>query len=315
MFAEVTHNTDTLSGGYRRRRQFAITLGMLAIVVASCGSDEAANEPAARVVVLSAFPAELAPLLGRASIDETMLIEDRVFRSGTLAGMPVVLGLTGIGLANATLRASAVLERFDVAGVIVSGVGGSPLRIADVVVPAVWSFVDGTTYTIDAQWQVLAEQIAAGSLALERCTVRPDVPSNDLVCLPHEPSVVVGGRGQSTDPFGDVALRCRQGGDDVFGCDVEAGSAAAGAGGAAGVRTSTTPDLELRMEDMETAVIAREAAARGLPFIAFRAVSDGEGDPLELPGFPAQFNAYYRLAARNAAAVTVAFLDRIAARR
>ena len=62
--------------------------------------------------------------------------------------------------------------------------------------------------------------------------------------------------------------------------------------------------------DMETAAIARETAARGLPFIAFRATSDGSGDPLGLPGFPAQFFAYYRLSAHNAAAATVAFLRR-----
>jgi nucleoside phosphorylase len=66
--------------------------------------------------------------------------------------------------------------------------------------------------------------------------------------------------------------------------------------------------------DMETAAIAREAATRGLPYIAFRAGSDGSGDPLGLPGFPAQFYAYYRLAARNAAAATSAFLERLAER-
>jgi nucleoside phosphorylase len=63
---------------------------------------------------------------------------------------------------------------------------------------------------------------------------------------------------------------------------------------------------------METAIVARAMAARGLPFIAFRAVSDGAGDPLDLPGFPAQFFAYYRLAARNAAAAAIAFVERLA---
>jgi len=61
---------------------------------------------------------------------------------------------------------------------------------------------------------------------------------------------------------------------------------------------------------METAAVAREAQGRGVPFIAFRAVSDGAGDPLGLPGFPTQFFAYYRLAAHNAAAATTAFVTR-----
>jgi nucleoside phosphorylase len=67
-------------------------------------------------------------------------------------------------------------------------------------------------------------------------------------------------------------------------------------------------------EDMETAAVAAEAAARSLPFIAFRAVSDGAGDPLGLPGFPAQFFAYYPLAADNAAAAATAFLERVRSR-
>ena len=66
---------------------------------------------------------------------------------------------------------------------------------------------------------------------------------------------------------------------------------------------------------METAAIGREATLRGLPFIAFRAGSDGAGDPLGLPGFPAQFYAYYRLAAHNAAIATRAFLERLSARK
>ncbi|MFN8544711.1 MAG: hypothetical protein U0807_10995 [Candidatus Binatia bacterium] len=72
---------------------------------------------------------------------------------------------------------------------------------------------------------------------------------------------------------------------------------------------------------METAAVAAVAAARGVPFLGVRGVSDGTGDPLGLPGFPAQFFAYYRLAADNAAAVVARLLatlpaaDRPRARR
>jgi adenosylhomocysteine nucleosidase len=65
---------------------------------------------------------------------------------------------------------------------------------------------------------------------------------------------------------------------------------------------------------METAAIGREALARQVPFIAFRATSDGAEDPLMLPGFPAQFFAYYRLAAQNAAEASAAFLERVSRR-
>ena len=61
-------------------------------------------------------------------------------------------------------------------------------------------------------------------------------------------------------------------------------------------------------QDEETAAVATVAAARGVPFLGFRAVSDGAGDPLGLPGFPVQFFFYRQLAADNAAIATMAFL-------
>src|SRR5262249_59929832 len=99
---------------------------------------------------------------------------------------------------------------------------------------------------------------------------------------------------------------CILAGRGILGCDVVPGCAAAA--GAVGLATSDEPDAV----DEETAAVAREARARGVPFIAFRAVSDSDrsSDPLGLPGFPLQFFAYYRLAADNAAAATAAFVTR-----
>ena len=74
------------------------------------------------------------------------------------------------------------------------------------------------------------------------------------------------------------------------------------------------PNDPIVVEDMETAAVARVAAARHIPFLAFRALSDSDaadhgGDPLMLPGFPVMF-VYAQLAADNAAAAVIAFLDR-----
>jgi nucleoside phosphorylase len=60
--------------------------------------------------------------------------------------------------------------------------------------------------------------------------------------------------------------------------------------------------------DEETAAAGQIAKDHATPFIAFRAISDGPGDPLMLPGFPAQFFVYKQLAADNAAAMTLAFV-------
>lgn len=55
--------------------------------------------------------------------------------------------------------------------------------------------------------------------------------------------------------------------------------------------------------------VAMVSAEHGVPFLGVRAVSDGPGDPLGLPGFPVQFFVYRQLAGNNAAAVTIAFLE------
>jgi nucleoside phosphorylase len=281
-----------------------------------CGSGDSGTSRPPLVAVLSAFPAELAPHVERASITDIIVIEGHVFRVGVLDGVPVLLGLTGIGLANAAATTQALLERFDVTGIVVSAVAGSSrLRIGDVAVPASWMAGDGTSYAADPQWLALAADIArAGTVSRERCTMVPTA-SEEPVCMAQEPAVVVGGVGVSTDPFGGKPFLCRPGGGDLFGCDVEPARAVAVRRGAVLERRASGAGETPAVEDMETAAIAREAAARGVPFIAFRAVSDGPGDPLGLPGFLAQFSAYYHLAARNAAAATAVFLHRVAATR
>jgi hypothetical protein len=62
-------------------------------------------------------------------------------------------------------------------------------------------------------------------------------------------------------------------------------------------------------QDEETAAVDAVARAHDAPFIGFRAISDGGGDPIGLPGFPFQFFYYRQLAADNAAITTLAFLS------
>jgi adenosylhomocysteine nucleosidase len=79
-----------------------------------------------------------------------------------------------------------------------------------------------------------------------------------------------------------------------------------------GMNTAPSDEPLPYVKDMETAAVARVAAEHGVPFIAFRAASDGTSDPLGLTKPFAQFFVYYRLAARNAAAATVGFLEELA---
>jgi nucleoside phosphorylase len=305
------------------RGPFALVVG-LAIACAGCSSDDrcdaqpGAAAPAA-IAVLGAMPSELAPLVERATLDDTQVIDGHVFHLGTLGGERVVLAMTGIGLVNATETSRVLLDNFAVRGMIFSGVAGSPHRIADVTVPLVWALPDGEPLPVDDDWLAHARNVAAsGDVSFERCTPYPlDDPAAELVCLAFEPAIFVSGRGESSDPYSGGSVVCRPGAGDVFGCDPDLPAASTAVAHA----SSATPALERTADDatdevtvdMETAAVAREAAARGLPFIAFRAVSDGAEDPLGLPGFPSQFFAYYRLAAENAAIATAAFLEELSA--
>lgn len=287
--------------GTASHRAAAVLAGLALGLFVACG-DGGSGGDAARVAVLSAFPGELAAVLAGTTVEETVEVAGRTVRLGTLGGTPVAVAMTGIGLVNAATTTRALLERLPIRGVVVSGVAGSSLRIADVAAPVRWSLPDGSVYAAHPAWVKLARRLAdGGGVALERCTSVANA-SPDLVCLDPPPVLVVGGDGVSADPFGGAPFPCRPTGGDVFGCDVVPAAAAVRAAAA---------DAPPLIEDMETAAIAHEAATRGVPFIAFRAVSDGAGDPLGLPGFPQQFYAYYRLAAANAAAAAEALVARL----
>jgi nucleoside phosphorylase len=276
------------------------------------------------VAVLSAFPAEGAAVVERATVTGTTVVNGRKFRFGALGGVHVIMGLTGIGPVNAAATTSELLDRFPVSGVVVSAVAGSTVQVGDVMVPERWELADGTSYPVDTHALVVARRIAqAGVPDLEQCTIAVGHENVGQVCFPNPPTIRIGGVGMTSDPANGQAEPCNPNAGalaPVFGCDVtdagisadQASGAAVGGAGNAGLQPAA--DEAPVVEDEETAAIAAEADKRGIPFIAFRGVSDGAPDPLNLPGFPTQFFAYYPISANNAAAATVAFLERFAAR-
>jgi nucleoside phosphorylase len=287
--------------------RLVVSLALLAGCGSDDGNDGATTDPAP-IAVLSAFPAELAAVLAQAEVDDTQVVEGRIVRTGTIGGVPVLMAMTGIGLLNASATTDIILDNFHISGVVVSGVAGSPRRIGDVVVPRTWSRQDGEPFAADPHWLARVEQLArAERFALERCTT----VRNDPVCLNFDPEVFVEGAGSSSDDFGALPFKCSANGGAVFGCDVpnadDVPRAAAMQQLARAVLTATEPD-EPSSVDMETAAIGASATRHGVPYVAFRAVSDGAEDPLNLPGFPAQFFAYYPLAAQNAAAAAATFV-------
>ena len=260
------------------------------------------------IAVFAAFPAELAALLEHTEVDHEVELNGRMFRVGTLSGVRVVVGMTGIGLVNATATSSAVLDAFAFDAAVFSGVAGSTQRIGDVVVPVRWELSNGDGFDADPALLDLAREVATRTeLSFDHCTDIPMRPT-EQVCVLQDPMLSVGGIGVSDDPFNGMPLVCQPGTGDVFGCDPDEPAATPTPAAIAAGADTETPIAQ----DEETAAVARESAARGIPFIGFRGVSDGAGDPLNLPPNTfQQFFVYYRLAAHNAAVAVTKFFDEL----
>ena len=68
-------------------------------------------------------------------------LNGNTFTTGTLAGKPVVLFLSGISMTNATMNTQLALDRFKVSHIVFSGIAGGvnpQLHVGDVTVPAQW---------------------------------------------------------------------------------------------------------------------------------------------------------------------------------
>ena len=274
----------------------------------------AAAEP--RLVVLSAFEPEWLALREGLADAETELVNGNRFVTGTLEGKPVVLALSGVSMVNAAMTTQMLLDRYEVEGIVFSGIAGGvdpDLNIGDVVVADRWGQyldvilareTDGTFaippwmstdfapygmihvrnqtvqtagaeapetrfwFETDPAMLAVAERVAGG-LSLPECNA-------ENACLSEPPRIVVGGAGVSGAAFVDNA-DFREWASDTF---------------------------EARVLDMESAAVAHVAYANGVPFIAFRSLSDlaggGEGEN--------EMGTFMSLAAGNAASVVRAFL-------
>jgi hypothetical protein len=293
-----------------------------------------------RTLILSAMPIEIGPIYAKTRVEKTVTADGHDFFVGTLQSHDVVLSLTGIGPVNAAHRAEQALKLFacngrpGFDGIVFSGVAGGDW-IGNVTVPVRWTLDKGKTFIpVDKRMLAAARTVAASHVALEQqapagdpacgCVVSPQAVGT--VSVTHKPTIEVGGNGETTDPFSGRALPCAPGGGDVAGCEpcaLQGDHATQGQQFATGVAPFVDPSFftgygastapgkgHYVAEDEETAAVATAAAHARVPFLGFRAVSDGGGDPLGLPGFPVQFFYYRQLAADNAATVTLAFLTK-----
>jgi nucleoside phosphorylase len=266
-------------------------------------------------------------------------VDSRHYYLGTFGGKKVIVAMTGIGMENATDTTEAALSHFtpdsgtSIDAVVFAGVAGGMGRteIGDVAVPARWTDDGGATWhAVDPGMLAAAKMLAVelestdtiGDPARRICGPLARSP---LIDLNREPRLYAGGDGSSDDNNNGTAFPSIPLGGAIFGPQPLAapdysplftGNFFRALGpflvrgvisNITGFLTATGPPVDA--VDQETAAAQQVADARGVPFIGIRGMSDGPGDPLNLPGYPFTFFVYKQIAADNAAIVTEAFLE------
>ena len=273
-------------------------------------------DPVERIAVVSAFAPEFAALETALEGPSEHRINGNRFLTGRMEDQDVVLFQSGISMVNAAMTTQLALDRFQVDGIVFSGIAGGvdpDLAIGDVVIADQWGQYLETVFARETAdgfaippW-MSSDFPAYGMMFTRNVDVvsdRQDGPENrfwfpvdpdylalagavaasvelaacgdDGTCLSDPPEILVGGNGVSGPSFIDNA----------------------------DFREHVFDTFDARVLDMESAAVAHVAYANQVPFIAFRSLSDlaGGGDSEnELPVF-------FGLAATNAAAVVQAFL-------
>jgi len=268
-----------------------------------------------RTAVVSAFDAELALLLAATTEVKTYEVNGVRFNTGVLAGKPVVLFLSGIGMTNAAMTTQLLLDRFTVKRIVFSGIAGGvnpALHIGDVNVPEQWASYLEAVYAREVapgQYKLPHNMSSeypgygmihsmpvsvrhAGGTQGERRFWFPADPQlvavartlkevtldacAKEVCLAHKPELVVGGNGVAGAAFVDNAR----------------------------FREYVFNTYHANVLDCESAAVAQTAYANSTPFIVFRSLSDlaggGEGEN--------EIRTFGQIAAGNSARVVLAFL-------
>jgi adenosylhomocysteine nucleosidase len=306
--------SDIRAGLWMTRCAALFGLGLL---LSGASSPSRAAEPADavhRTAIISAYQPEWLALQASLAGREERLINGTLFDTGTIAGKPVVLFLSGISMVNAAMTSQLALDHFTIDRLVFSGIAGGvdpALNIGDVVVPSAWSEyleavfarevggefrLPGFAERAASNFGMIFPQrveIARGREAPEKVLwfrvdpallkVAQKISGDALArctakneCLQHQPRLIIGGNGVSGQAFVDnQAFR------DYVGASFQA-----------------------VVLDMESAAVAHVAYANKTPFIAFRSLSDlaggGEGEN--------EIVTFFQLASDNSAAIVRAFL-------
>lgn len=297
-------------------RRLLLLLALLLAMPAAAASP--APDGRARTAIVSAFAPESETLRAAVADRRDVAINGVVFTTGTIAGRPVLLFLSGISMVNAAMTTQLALDRFHVDRIIFSGIAGGvdpALDVGDVVVPAQWAQYLESTF---------ARATGDGFDPRHETTDTGPALANYGMIFPNGVSVARGGQpAPETKLWFDadpgmlaiaraVAARTTLAQCDATLCLLAPPRVVVGGRGVSGpvfmdnaaFRAYAFKTFGAQAIDMETAAVGQVAYANRVPFIGFRSLSDlAGGDPGKN-----QARTFFRLASANAAAVVKAFV-------
>ena len=298
-------------------RATVIVLGSLAITACATMPRTAETRDTPRIAVMSAFEPELVALRAATTITGTRVINGRTHYIGTLAGQDVVLVLSGFSMVNAAMTTQAMLDRFNVSGIVFSGIAGGVnpgLNVGDVTVPAQWGNYQESVFARETGGKfeparVTTEFANFGMMYTQGTSVAiPGAMPDSLVrrfWFPVDSSALLRARAVAASV---TLARCTAARE----CLAHDPRVVVGGNGVSGptfvdnaaYREWAWTAFHADALDMETAAVAVVAYENRVPYIAFRSLSDLAGGG---PGQNEQ-RIFGRLAADNSAALVIAYL-------
>jgi adenosylhomocysteine nucleosidase len=289
-----------------------------------------------RIGIVSAFGAEANILLAETTEKLEYSINGNTFTTGLLADNPVVIALSGVSVVNAAMITQLMIDHFGVTQLLMSGIAGgmNPANhVGDVIVPERWAAPLEAYFSNDSQLPApcgTPGDLACLGLRIAQATSTPGSDYQGTGLFMRETQVVTA----ATAPLGEfkfafevdtemlsVAMTImpdlQQCGDaDPTACVATQPELKIGGVGISGSMFLANPTyreyvygtIGAELVDMETAALAQVAYANGIPYLAFRAVSDLAGGGSDEGASVGTFFGT-GLAEANEARVTIGFLE------
>jgi adenosylhomocysteine nucleosidase len=297
-----------------------IVIACLLVLIALPLSAAERLDATPRVAVMSAFAPEWQVLRAATTEQKSHQVNGIDFITGKLAGRNVVLFLSGISMVNATMSAQIALDRFDITGIVFSGIAGGvdpALQIGDVVVADKWAQYLEATFARDlgnGQWSLPPWQsrdipnygmIFPGPVEVRRSGMPAGTAPERKVWFEADAGMLA-----AAARLGDVVLRHCATPDQCLQTRPRIVVGGNGVSGQAFVDNAAFRDyvfatFKARVLDMESAAVAMVAYANATPFIAFRSLSDLAGGGHG----PNEMAVFMGLASTNSALVVQRFLQ------